>query len=348
MPSIPLADRAHIVLIGAGASIAAYDDWGKIGRPLPSMQNLVDLLNLRQSVSTAGYDPDSTGFEDLYDELATSGKNEDLLKLIEEQVHSYFSSLSLPAVPTIYDYLILSLREKDIIASFNWDPFLLQAYMRNEVVTKTHRPQIAFLHGNVSVGVCEKDRTSGVFGRACSKCGDRFVPSKLLYPIKSKNYTENLFIKNEWDRLQRVLSYGYYLSIFGYSAPKTDIEARELILQNWKKNSTLELGRVEIIDVKVQDQLEETWREFFVRQHYEINDSIFQSFLFRQPRRSCDAFSAATLMCTPWHNNPFPRFKLLNELQTWIAPLIDEEERHSDDGTAFTGEPLPPNIKAAS
>ena len=172
MLPMPLADRSHIVIIGAGASIAAYDDWGKTGTPLPSMQNIVDILDLRRPISKAGYDPDSTGFQDLYNELATSRKNEDLRQLIEERVHSYFSPLSLPAAPTIYDYLILSLREKDIIGSFNWDPFLLQAYMRNDALTNARRPQIAFLHGNVSVGICESDRISGAFGRACSKCGN--------------------------------------------------------------------------------------------------------------------------------------------------------------------------------
>jgi hypothetical protein len=303
-------------------------------------------LDLRRSVSKARYDPDSIGFEDLYDELASSGKNEGLRRLIEKRVYSYFSSLMLPTVPTIYDYLILSLREKDIIASFNWDPFLLQAYMRNEVVTNSHRPQIAFLHGNVSVGICENDRIAGIFGRACSKCGNNLVPSKLLYPVRNKDYAADLFIKDEWDRLRRALRCGYYLTVFGYSAPKSDVEARKLMLQDWKENPMLELAQVEIIDIKAQGLTEESWQEFFVRHHYWIMGSIFRSYLFTHPRRSCDAFSAATLMCAAWHDNPFPRFKSLNELQAWVAPLIEEEERHTRGQTAFSGDPLPPNMKA--
>src|SRR5262245_43689737 len=155
------ASQPHIVILGAGASISAYNDWGAIGDRPPSMRDIVDILALREAVSQAGYDPDKIGFEDLYDELASSGKHPGLRELIENRVYSYFSSLSLPGSPTIYDYLILGLREKDIIATFNWDPFLLQAYMRNEMVTKTHRPEMAFLHGNVLVGICEDDRTSG-------------------------------------------------------------------------------------------------------------------------------------------------------------------------------------------
>jgi len=100
----------HIVVLGAGASIAAYYDWGKIGPALPSMLNLIDLLSLRTDVSEAGYNPDLTNFELLYDELASTKKNEDLRKLIERRVYEYFSTLSLPDTPTIYDYLVLSLR----------------------------------------------------------------------------------------------------------------------------------------------------------------------------------------------------------------------------------------------
>jgi hypothetical protein len=333
----------HILILGAGASIAACNNWGAIGGRPPSMQDIVDILELREAVSQAGYDPDKIGFEDLYDELASSGKHPALRGLIEDRVNSHFSSLSLPGSPTIYDYLILGLREKDIIATFNWDPFLMQAYMRNEVVTKTRRPRIAFLHGNVLVGLCEDDRMSGINGQSCPKCGKAFTPSKLLYPVREKDYSGDLFIKNEWDRLRDALSFGYYLTIFGYSAPKSDVEARKLMLDVWKKNSTLQFAEVDIIDIKPRQQLEQTWEEFFFeRRQYGIQDDIRKIYLFQHPRRSCDALRAASLQQRPWHNNPFPRFDSLAKLQEWVRPLVEEEERHSRDGTAFSGDPLPP------
>src|SRR5437868_2623820 len=124
MPSLPQADRnviqaPEVVLLGAGASIAAQLEWGGSGPRLPSMLNLIEVLGLRDEIEKAGYDPDHSNFEALYDELTCSGKNCDLQKLIESQVYRYFSDLKLPETPTIYDYLVLSLREKDIIASFN-------------------------------------------------------------------------------------------------------------------------------------------------------------------------------------------------------------------------------------
>lgn len=60
------------------------------------------------------------------------------------------SSYELPDSPTIYDFLVLSLTEKDLIVTFNWDPLLVQAICRVQRYT-SNIPQVAFLHGNVAV-----------------------------------------------------------------------------------------------------------------------------------------------------------------------------------------------------
>ena len=142
----------HIVLLGAGASIAAYRHWGGLGPALPSMQDLLDVLELRSVIEDAGFVTRDLNFEAFYDDLATTANNPKLQQYIEVRVREYFSALRLPDYPTIYDYLILALRGKDIVASFNWDPFLLQAYMRNQKIGMDNLPKVAFLHGNVLVG----------------------------------------------------------------------------------------------------------------------------------------------------------------------------------------------------
>ena len=185
MPSLPPMDKnvnhaPHVVLLGAGASIAAYIEWGSIGSKLPSMQDLIEVLELKLLIEESGFETKNLNFEAFYDDITSSRKHEELRIEIENKTYDYFSSMSLPDSPTIYDYLILSLREKDLIASFNWDPFLIQACVRNEVVTATSRPRIAFLHGNVMIGVCEKDRVSGINGRICPQCHKRLVLSRLL------------------------------------------------------------------------------------------------------------------------------------------------------------------------
>lgn len=93
------------------------------------MQDLIEVLGLEESLGKQGFKASGINFEAFYDDLAASGKNEVLRKEIEEKTYQYFSSLNLPNKPTIYDYLILSLRDKDLIASFNWDPFLMKAYL---------------------------------------------------------------------------------------------------------------------------------------------------------------------------------------------------------------------------
>lgn len=350
MPSLPPLDKnvnhaPHIVLLGAGASIAAFVHWGRKGPRLPSMQDLIEVLFLRSVIEDAGYDTAGLNFEAFYDDLCSSGKNEDLRAVIESRVYEFFSSLTLPDVPTIYDYLVLSLREKDIIATFNWDPFLLQAYMRNEVVTKDRRPRITFLHGNVKVAVCTNCEVAGVNGRRCSRCGMPMEPSKLLYPVKHKNYNDDPFIKTEWGVLRQKLNRAYFLTIFGYSAPVTDVEARSLMLEVWKENKALEFAEVEVVDIRSRKELEGTWRDFFFSHHYMTAKDIFRSYLFTHPRRSCDAFASASLMCEPWHDNRFPHFKTLKELQEWVVPLIAEEELYDKEHKAFTGDPLAPNEK---
>lgn len=350
MPKLPPMDNnvnhaPHVVLLGAGASIAAYLDWGKKGARLPSMQDLLDVLSLRVVIKDAGYSTTNLNFEAFYDELCSSGANESLKAIIESRVYEFFGSLALPNEPTIYDHLILSLRKKDIIATFNWDPFLVEAYMRNEVVTEKHRPRIAFLHGNVKIGTCYSCNVAGVNGRRCPRCKEVLAPSKLLYPVKHKNYNSDPYIMGEWDTLRRYLNHAYFLTIFGYSAPVTDVEARSLMLGDWSTNPALELAEVEIIDIRSRNDLENTWQDFFIRQHYMISENIYQSYLFTHPRRSCDAFAAATLMCAPWGDNPFPKFKTLRELQEWVAPLIAEEEQYDTKRVAFSGDPIAPNEK---
>jgi hypothetical protein len=282
-------------------------------------------------------------FEAFYDELASSRRNDDLRILIEKRVYSYFATLSLPQRPTIYDYLVLSLRQKDAIATFNWDPFLLQALLRNEVITRTRGPVPIFLHGNVMVGFCDKDSVLGIMGARCSHCGEPLGRSKLLYPVRHKDYTRDRFVKSQWDDLRRYLRTTYYLTIFGYSAPRTDVEAKGLMIDVWKANPTFQLAEVDIVDIKPADKLLENWKEFRCSHHYNITNSVFRSSLFLQPRRSCESLASASLMLRVWKDNPFPRFETIEELQEWLKPLIEEEERYDRERKDFSGKPLPPN-----
>jgi len=323
----------HIVILGAGASLACFPNGDRYNRKLPLMNNFNEIVGLGELLEDKGIDIHKINFEDFYDNLVSSRKDIELQEEIENKTFGYFSKMVIRGEPTIYDYLILSLREKDLIASFNWDPMLIQAYRRNIDLKKL--PRICFLHGNVGIGACIKDKCCGYIDQQCSVCGKPFQRVRLLYPIKNKDYTSDPFIKNEWSILKDFLEKAYIVTIFGYSAPETDVAAREIMMDVWRKNTTRELAEIEIIDLKSKRELLKTWGDFIIRQHYGIIDNFRKSYLWRYPRRSCDAFAGATLQQEPWHENPFPEPHNLNELQTWVKSLIDEEREVENKKVSF-------------
>ncbi len=151
--------RPHVVILGAGASLAAFPNGDKYGTKLPLMNNLVDTLDLRSILESNNIKYDENNFEETYSGLYDKAEHKNLLRTIEKKIYEYFLKLELPDYPTIYDHLVLSLRNKDLIATFNWDPFLFKAYTRNH--KKFDLPHIFFLHGNVSIGYCVKDQENG-------------------------------------------------------------------------------------------------------------------------------------------------------------------------------------------
>lgn len=108
--------------------------------------------------------------------------------------------MRLPDVPTIYDYLVMALRPKDPIATFNWDPFLTQAFLRNRKATEL--PNCAFLHGNVSMGYNQEEGRAGPSGATNLITGSFYSPTPLLFPVTQKNYNGDPFIAREWQTVK--------------------------------------------------------------------------------------------------------------------------------------------------
>lgn len=339
MPALPPLDvkrkinhAPHVILLGAGASLAAFPAGDANGRMLPLMRNLVDVVGLGDLLAAHGVHESHDDFEALYDGLATNGTRPELLRTMEEKIHAYFAAMRLPDEVTLYDFLLLSLREKDVIATFNWDPFLAQAFRRNRSIRRL--PKILFLHGNVEIGACRDHRRNGFIEQRCSVCGNHMEPSQLLFPVKHKDYTSDPFIRSEWEQLQYALEHAYLVTIIGYSAPVTDVEARSLLLKKWKENPTRELAEIDIVDIRPREEIERSWADFFVRQHYGIFPDVSRITSFHYPRRSCEAFAMATLQQDPWPENDLPLVQRLEDLHAWLHPLLEEEA----NGT-FSGKP---------
>ena len=316
-----------MVILGAGASKAALPSGDKNGRSLPVMDEIVPMLGLENQLRSLGIDGPFKNFEKLYGVLAARDASSEAVKCIECAVRSYFSAIQLPDTPTIYDFLVLSLRSKDLIATFNWDPLLVQAASRNAKIAEP--PNLLFLHGNVAVGYCTRHGVmiQGLLGEQCPQCSAVLAHGPLLFPIASKDYTACPEIHLAWKELEANLRGGYALTVFGYGAPVSDAAAVELLRGAWGDPGRRWFEDIEIIDIKDEDSLYETWGPFIHKTHWSRKNSISGSSIFRHPRRSCEA-NHARFYHGKWLSGktpPFPEFKTLQDWHLWLRPRLDAE-----------------------
>lgn len=316
--------RPHVVLLGAGASLAAFPDGDASGKPLPLMDNLVETLGLQSLLKSAGLEyEDQPNFEIIYSKLASEPSNAHLLCEIERRIEAYFTGLSLPSHATMYDRLLLSLRPTDAVFTFNWDPFLFDAYERNRQAVSL--PEIFFLHGNVRIGACLNHDQWGARGECCPKCGNRLTNVPLLYPIEKKNYSSDPYIRRSWEAAKTLLAKAFALTIFGYGAPGSDKDAVELLRLAWLERSDRTLEHVEIIDILDSSTLEGRWLPFNRSRHHRASNTFQQSRLSRWPRRSCESIWYPMRYGLPCEDFPLPLGNNLIELQNIAADIAQHE-----------------------
>lgn len=316
--------RPHFVLLGAGASRAALPDGDVNGRLLPLMSDFVDIVPVGDVLAAAGISYTGRNFEELYSELCANPGRADVRTALEGVIFKYFSSLSLPPKPTLYDHLILSLRKKDVIATFNWDPFLIQAIQRNRIV-QGRIPSVLFLHGSVAAGYCPRDNVHGVHGAICSRCGKPFDSSRLLYPIAAKPYDDDPAIADAWRVAKAALKSAFMVTIFGYGAPSSDVSAIDLLLNAWGGAQARPMEQFEIIDVRSENDILRTWARFIHTHHYEVHSTAYESWLLNHPRRSGEAYLNQYLKAQFIERNPIPNSNTFDELWEWFTPLIERE-----------------------
>jgi len=325
----PFHERPHLVILGAGATLAAFPNGDANGRKLPLMKDLAETCGIRSIINQHKIAYDTDDFEAFFSELVSSGQCPDAVGEIEEAIFEYFANMELPEEPTLYDHLVLSLRPKDVIATFNWDPFLRQALSRNHSFTEMPTP--LFLHGNVAIGVCTRHMPITVSQRYghCRRCGGMLEASRLLYPVAQKNYNSDIFTEKSWEVVQKVLEDAYLVTIFGYSAPATDVEAINLLKRGWGDSSQRSLEQFEIIDVKDEEELRATWDPFIHSHHYECTDDFYMSYIANHPRRTCDAQFDRLMNCVFLKKNPLPRYASWDELHKWLEPIIEDERKYA-------------------
>jgi hypothetical protein len=322
----PTPKHHHVVILGAGASLAAFPNGDRNGQKLPVIKNFVDVVGLTELLSSNGINPPHEDFEGIYSDIAVDASKTALRNEIEQRVYDYFSSLRLPDTPTLYDHLILSLRPKDIIATFNWDPFLWNAAARNRHFCTP--PDLLFLHGNVAIGHCPDCKIVLCRGHDCPQCGHTLVASPLLYPVKQKNYQSDPAIAAHWRTLASALRSAWTITFFGYGAPKTDVEAIELLKNAWGNPEKRLLEETEIIDIRPKDDLTATWNPFIHSHHYGIHGSFYDSNIAKHPRRSCEALWERVAQARFVEGGvDFPKNTSFESLHNWLAPRIAAEHR---------------------
>lgn len=315
--------RPHVVILGAGASRAAFPDGDANRRKLPVMNDLTGIIGLSELLKPNAFSYNGN-FEEQYSFLYETAKNKDLLREIEDKIYKYFSEMRLPDSATIYDRLVLSLNKNDIIATFNWDPLLLMAYKRN--ASLKNLPKILFLHGNTFVGVCFEHKQKGYTDTVCGICKKPLTKTELLYPIKNKDYEKNLFVKDEWEAFKDALTDAFIITVFGYGAPKTDKAAIETMKKAWDSNKANHIAQTEIIDLKNETELNGIWKGFIGNKYYDCFSTYYDSWIEQHPRRTVKALIMGPFQQAPLENIQFSKTNDLGQLQDEVARFIRAHE----------------------
>lgn len=316
--------RPHVVLLGAGASLAACPNGDAAGRILPLMDNLVEVVGLQSILPNSVVESvPGRNFEAVYSRLRAQSDCVDVVKEVEHRIDQYFSGLSLPSRVTVYDQLLVSLRPTDAVFTFNWDPFLFDAYKRNHLAVAL--PEIFFLHGNVRIGTCRRHDCWGPKEGQCPECAEDFSAVPLLYPIEEKDDSKNPYIQRNWDAAEKFFRDAFTLTIFGYGAPDSDAEAVDLLRSAWMDRSDRTFEHIQIIDTASQSLLHDRWAKFTPTHHYRITDNFEESRVALWPRRSCEAVFYPMTRGIPCERFPLPNSNDLRALQTAAARIAKFE-----------------------
>jgi hypothetical protein len=318
----------HVVILGAGASKAAMPIGDKFGKMIPLMDDLPKILGNTWEALLQKAKPPKGNFESAFSWMRKTGHFHSQLSNIEMLIKKYFQDLELPDDPTIYDYLVLGLRGKDIIATFNWDPFLIQAHRRNRDIADL--PDVRFLHGCVAFRTCTEHDILGGPYEECPECHRHLIEGRLFFPEEDKDYAKDELIYRDWLAVKKKLQKAFHLTIFGYSGPATDYNARNLLLDGWKQTPVRDISHVEIIDINDANVLRELWHEFFPHYHNIIVNNFWDSSIARWPRRTSEwKLSASRYGIPSEYIGPY-RSESLFDIQQWFSQLAEAESENEE------------------
>ncbi len=98
-----LINRPHLIILGAGASLAAFPNGESSGRQLPLMQNFVDVVGLESILENGGIEYKDLNFEEIYSRIYNLPEHQQVVQQIENKIWDYFEGMKIPSTPTLLD-----------------------------------------------------------------------------------------------------------------------------------------------------------------------------------------------------------------------------------------------------
>lgn len=95
-------DRPHLVILGAGATMATIPNGDQNGKKSSVMNNFIEELGLGDILKNINLTTSSCNLEDIYSELYDNKIYKPERDKLEESINDYLSELKLPDYPTIY------------------------------------------------------------------------------------------------------------------------------------------------------------------------------------------------------------------------------------------------------
>lgn len=313
----------HLVILGAGSTIATIPQGDKNGEKSYTLANLLSDPSLKsfvQKVQDKNYCTDDV--EKLCNQLYKNDRN--LYNEFETLIRKKYGSLELPMRFTILDRLVLSLTPNDAIISFNWDDLIIQAYQRmSYFVPDKMLPILAFPHGNAQAVYSKTHYTS----RRVITNDRNWLDSPLNMPVDEVDYKSNLFIKSQWRILDFYIRNAKIITFFGYRGPKSDEQDLLHLDENFAKNKICD--KIEIIDKDLREAqiVAKNLERFKMQQNWVYKCADFwHSSIAKYPRRTLRSLE------NNWNYTPKTSAKeeTLLEFMGHVGPLIEKEQEELD------------------
>lgn len=309
----------HLVILGAGSTIATIPNGDKNGNISYTLDNLLTDTTFKtfvQKIQEKGYCTDDV--EKMCNKLYMEDAN--LYHEFETLIRKKYGSFELPIAFTILDRLVLSLTANDAIISFNWDDLIVQAYQRmSQFVPDKMLPILAFPHGNTQAVYNKKCYTS----KRIVTNDNNWSDSPLNMPVNETDYKSNLFIKSQWRILDFYMRNAQMITFFGYRGPESDEQDLQHLDELFAMNKICD--KIEIIDKNLSEakKVAKNFERFRMQTNWlYVCSDFWHSSIAKCPRRTLSILDN-------WNYTSKTSVKpeSLNEFLKHINPLIEQERK---------------------